>query len=261
MAARFIWGWFWSTVVAMLCMNMEAWAEPPTYKVLGDETNLVTVKSSPQDYFRKPIFLMGKIAIDDYYNYAYDKAKDTHYSLSFHQLVKSVPVGVKVDLSEYFGEDIHLYLSRAEGKQIADTIIQSTQKDGTTPYKIARVKVALQHRDSGELQWDFMELLDIQFADENKEWQGWALAGAKEKQQKITAENDKKQAEMAAEERQALDARRTRTWKDSGKPFVGKFVGMEGGTVTIETEKRTLRVPLFRLSKEDRDWVRNETKK
>jgi hypothetical protein len=40
-------------------------------KLLGDETQLLSVKAEPQKHLGTPFIIAGGIAIDDYYNYGY----------------------------------------------------------------------------------------------------------------------------------------------------------------------------------------------
>jgi hypothetical protein len=100
--------------------------------LLGDETSLLEPKASPQKFVNRPIIICGLVSISDYYNYGYEDAKPTHFSLSFHE----------VTANKQLGEYAHLYLDRKKGGPLVDVI---TRREKSWPHNpwVMRVKVLI----------------------------------------------------------------------------------------------------------------------
>ena len=140
-------------------------------KIIGDETQLDKVKVEPKNFFDKPLIVTGCIKIDDNYIGGYENAKDSHYSLYLWQLLTP----------EKSGEGVWLYLRRDDvGKEIIDKIISMSHDDKymhkTTPGLRIRAIIVLSsqryHNSSYNKNWEFCELIDVQFpTPDAKDWE------------------------------------------------------------------------------------------
>ena len=135
--------------------------------VVGDETPLLKLKANPRDYIRKEFIVAGALRVQDYYNYGYSEAKDTHVSLRLQEVRPN---------GSYTGEDISLYLSRPVSKELVEAVTKTVA--GGYGAKLVRVKVTILGRRYDEGASMMGELLDWQFVNaERTAWQPWALGG------------------------------------------------------------------------------------
>jgi len=133
----------------------------------GDETSLTKLQASPADYVDAPFFSIVGLRIDDYYNFRYENAQKSHYSLDGRELSKE---------GKCTGKSIRLYARRGEFDGVSGAIIDAT-KDSTGALKLARIKAVIK-RERYEPQMELMaELVDVQFAGEDgRTWGKWEVA-------------------------------------------------------------------------------------
>ena len=167
----------------------------------GKETSLTVLKAEAQKYVGKSFEMVGKVAIDDYYNWAYGEAQNTHYSLSFRQAIK---VGDQVE----FGEYCHLYCPKGGfGRQVVTTILEQ-EKGGEIFVRVVAAEARV-NRSRPELTWQLLELNDINFF-KNGELQGWIrnALDVKDAEAKVAAGVKAAEAKAAAkkEEDQRIEA-------------------------------------------------------
>lgn len=61
--------------------------------IAGDETPLVRLKADPQRYLDRKIIIVGAVSPSSYYNYGYNRAEKTHYSLRFVEVDEQLTTG------------------------------------------------------------------------------------------------------------------------------------------------------------------------
>lgn len=231
-------------------------------KLLGDETQLQKIKAAPQEYVGKPFVMTGGIRVDDYYNFGYNEAQSTHYSLRFEQALGP----------DKIGEDCTLYLRRDVGREIVNKILAKSD-----PQKLARIRVkaVIDPAHFEPNGWDCMELLDVQFSTPDYNgWGPWVIetrkkaAQADDEQERLRLESEAKQRREAAAKAREQDKReRTRKWTDSTGKFsvVAEYTGTANGTVSLRKQDgKVIKVPFDRLSEADRKWLesrRTQSKK
>jgi hypothetical protein len=167
----------------------------------NDELPLVRLKASPEKHAGKPVIICGTVSIEDDYDFAYSDAKRTHFSLRFEES------GATLRES---GENCYLYLQRQEGKAIVEHLTQEAEKKkgGRRSRTLVRAKVVLLpevfERDK---KWDNLEVLDVQFIDDEfKDWLPWTLQAERDAEENraaaAAAERKKKRDDDAAEKRE-----------------------------------------------------------
>ena len=155
-----------------LCSNVVIWPA-----CVGDETPLVRVKANPDKFLGKTIITWGVVTLSNYYNFTYQGAEDTHYSLRFFEWGKMH--------DELTGTEANLYLLRANGHSIVDQLVKCQETYGPGRGVGMRVKVVLdRYRPGGGLAryWDCLELVDVQYADPATgytRWGPWVLHSEK----------------------------------------------------------------------------------
>ena len=224
----------------------------------GNEVSLTVIKSDPKKYFGKPFFMVGKVEISDYYNWAYSDAQDEFYSLTFDQSLNSTAGTVKR------GESCHLYLKKdALGKTIIDAILEQ-EKDKEPFVRVIAGEGRLE-RGSPDVAWRMLDLVDIQFFINGK-WQDWMGKFHRDKvkeAQIATAEKNKQERNAAetakAEQLAKLDQAKWRTWtsRDGSKKLEAKFVKSIGDKLTLQKKDgTTIDVSLGKFSDEDASWIK-----
>jgi len=220
-----------------------------------DETNLVEVKANPHDFVRREITLTGVAKIGDYYNYKYRDAQRTHYSIVFKEATKPVRVGERI-----VGERIHLYLKRDGGREIAEKIASAPAAG-----MIVRVKATIRGLDEfRNIQWDMLELLDIQFRTDDRKWGSWNKSAEKKAAQKRIAK--KEMLAKKAEERRrkdeaakkaAVERARWHNWLIKGKRQEARFMYAIGDKVQLQRRDGTkFKVSTKELAKDDLAWIK-----
>jgi len=227
----------------------------------GDEIALVEVKANPEQYVGKTFIICGCLGLDDYYNFSYWDAKDTHYSLSFFSWGK--------DNLSRGNEHATLYLSKQIDAPIVDIIVRMKKRaesDGTEMILLARAKVTfVPARFAKYKEWSTMEVLDVQFMEkDHKGWWPWIV-------EKVMAEESAQRAAIEKrkiEERDALNREREqakmakapkfRTWIYGEKHVTAKFKNAINQTVKLVLENgTTMSVPLDELSPADQWYIKN----
>jgi len=161
--------------------------------LVGDETNVATVKVKPKDYLDKPFLICGGVKLNDYYNFGYSNAKATHYSLDFW------PMNAK---GRYDRDFAHLYQVRTLGDDVVDVLanLKASGEGGTLPmrFKVTvssgyaiernvragetvdlrdysrRMQEAISKNDEPEIRGDMYEVVDWQFYDfVQNQWGPW----------------------------------------------------------------------------------------
>jgi hypothetical protein len=136
----------------------------------GEETSLVRVKANPGDYVGRTFIVCGAVNVIDYYNYGYDNAKETHYSLGFREMGAGAT----------FGESATVYLPRSLGGGLVEGIVK-TEETGLRGGRLLRMRVTIDaDRYKEREQSDMFELLDWQFVSEDrKSWKPWTFEGVR----------------------------------------------------------------------------------
>lgn len=195
----------------------------------GDETSLTRIKASPVDYVGKVFVICGGIQLDDYFNYGYDDADFSHFSLAFIQAGKD---------SKPTGERAHLYLSRKFGKDLIEGLVEKQEMSGKQSYVLARVTVTIPRNRFDPESWEMFEVLEVQFP--NDEWSDWESGFIREAMRP-----------------------KIRTWTDaSGTHQIrAKFKDFKDGFVLLELESGEDRsVKADTLSKADIEYIQERLK-
>jgi hypothetical protein len=139
---------------------------------LPDETRLIRLKADTEAFEDKSFVLSGAIRLTHKYQGSYERYESTFYSFEFTENGKTW--GDR-------GYTISAYLSRRMGKPIADRIIKSQEERearGEWEMVIAcRIKATMDKRRWTD--WTAVEILDIQFLNDNGDgWGPWMLGTA-----------------------------------------------------------------------------------
>jgi hypothetical protein len=102
-------------------------------KMVGDETHVSAIKASPRNFTEKNIIVAGGVQTGNYYNYAYNNAQATHFSLRFTELTEEI---------KQIG-DMTIYADRNISQPLVDAVLKS---ESTGFGKIARLKIEVTHR-------------------------------------------------------------------------------------------------------------------
>ena len=137
--------------------------------VLGDELTLVRLKANARSYIGVSFILCGGLSIGDYYNYEYDNAEGTHFSLRLRELNHD---------ATRTSQSAHLYVRREVGQALVERATRSEERGFKG--SVVRVMGILEARRFREPSnsWDLIEVLDWQFLDHTGQaWEPWALQG------------------------------------------------------------------------------------
>ncbi len=140
-----------------------------------DETSLIRIKANPETAIGKLVVICGYITLSDYYNFSYDKAQDSHYSISFTELGET---------SADRGKTAHAYFKKAEGREIIERFVLAAEKANVkTTVVVVRLAVTLIPSIYKEdKQWDMFEIIDIQEFDyTSNNWSHWIVKTGKER--------------------------------------------------------------------------------
>jgi len=156
-------------------------------KRLGDETHIAEIRTYPTKYLEKPIILVGVVDTANYYNFGYENASTTHYSLKFTESTEDV---------KSLG-DLDVYASRKFAKPLVDAILGVESKGGALLVRL-EVKVtarSFQRRDFQEA----VELVDWQLPNESKSgWSPWYFKSKAEAALTLKAKQDEENRRFAA---------------------------------------------------------------
>lgn len=133
--------------------------------LVGDETPLTKVKTSPKDYVNKTFIIIGGITAQDYYNFRYGDAKDTHMSFSLRELRQD---------GSPTREEANLYFRRGNAARDLVEAITAMIKDGKDG-KLVRVKVTVDPARYDDGSSMMFEMVDYQFLkdDDKTAWGEW----------------------------------------------------------------------------------------
>lgn len=136
-------------------------------KRVGNEVSLVRVKADPQQFIDKTFAMIVLVSPSSYFNYGYNNAESTHYSLQFRE----------VNLDGSVGGTGHLYVSRTFSDLLVERVIKTVETGAK--YQLLRVEVTLDSdRYEGASSYDLLELQDWQYYDATKsQWNSNALDG------------------------------------------------------------------------------------
>ena len=138
---------------------------------VGDEMNLIRLKTEPQDYLDKKIFLCGMVSISTAFVGPYRGADKTHYAFSFTPLTK--------DAQAKRGEGCIIYATRQFCGELAEAITYRQEHDFDGMIVRACVSMLSSRIKNLSGDWNQLELLDWQFfSADRKEWAPWSIERA-----------------------------------------------------------------------------------
>ena len=76
-------------IAVLVCLTTEAQSQTSDtdnvkfLPLVGDETPISAILARPRQYLGKEIILAGAVQVANYYNYGYENANGTHFSLKF----------------------------------------------------------------------------------------------------------------------------------------------------------------------------------
>ena len=134
--------------------------------MIGNETPLTMVQANTRDYIERTFIVVGGISVQDYYNFGYLEAKDTHVSLGLEEL--------RADRSSTM-KSIDVYLRREWSQPLVDVLTEGVAKGFRSTLIRAKLTIlANRYEDDASTA----ELLDWQFLDkERNSWKPWVLSG------------------------------------------------------------------------------------
>ncbi len=134
---------------------------------MDGETRLARLKVDPQDFLGRTIVTCGWVWLGDSYYGPYYRHQDAYYSLRFREWGK--------DAKELSGEEAYLYLSRERGSVLVDKLLEHEEKSGRGTCLGLRVKIGygLYYPNSLNSDWNYLELVDFQHADEDSGYTRW----------------------------------------------------------------------------------------
>lgn len=246
----------------LFCMLLQA--EPLKVPHLKDETTLIRVKAEPLAYAEKVITVSGVIEIDDYYNFSYSDCEKTHISFEFRE------VGATTD---DLGQRLHVYALRSPmWLAVVDLLAeQSEQAASRQQPMLARVKVKLNGQAfARDKQWNMVEAVDIQFAEDRlTKWSEWTGEINRQQEAKAQADAIAAKEKMASEkvanaakakaELDAIELKKWRVWKISGKDVTAKYSGINSGFVKVVDKDGTAhKIPVDKLTKDEQEWLKSK---
>lgn len=147
--------------------NVDIPTASPHKEAFGsDFTELKRIQTAPPQFVDRPCTVYGVIEPDDDYKLGYRNAEKTHYSLAFTELTDPTTQGQRTQV----------YLGRRVGKGVMEALEATTQKRA-----VVRALVSIDgSRHEGEDSWETLELLDLQFLDDDgKDWQPSVFGGVR----------------------------------------------------------------------------------
>jgi hypothetical protein len=132
--------------------------------LFGDEISVAELKAFPRKYLGVPVVILGGLKTENYYNYGYNDADITHFSLGFLESTEDAKSN---------GERLTVYGRRDMAEPLVARILQKQKQGG---YKGVRLKIEITGRSfsRGGAFNENAELLGWQFLHptENK-WEDW----------------------------------------------------------------------------------------
>lgn len=149
--------------------------------LVGDETSVSALKAYSRKYIEQPVIIVGSLMVGNYYNYKYQDANDTHFSLNF--------TGRTKDLKPT--EQLTIYAERNMAASLVDVVLKAQQERHS---KLVRLKVKITSRSFYGSDKEFnenAELIDWQFPKPDKSgWEIW------EKENEIKRLNEARQIQL-----------------------------------------------------------------
>jgi hypothetical protein len=151
---------------AVLALSQTPSGRPVIPAPQGDETSLARVQASARDLVEVPFFAIVGLRIDDYYNFRYDNAQLTHYSLEASEVDTE---------GKWTGLTLRRYARRGEFDGVINAVIEATK--GSRVAKLAHIKAVIK-RDRYDPNKALMaELVDVQFKNPDGDtWGKWGVA-------------------------------------------------------------------------------------
>jgi len=133
--------------------------------LVGDETPLVRVKSSPQDYLGKDIIITCTAKVSDYYNFEYSDLGTALSSLRCNPVDEQ-----RKEKDEY----CHVYVDRKTFRIFIDAVAACEERDSPI---VCRLKLTINPRRRLDVladSWNMFELREWQFMNSDKKtWTDW----------------------------------------------------------------------------------------
>jgi hypothetical protein len=136
--------------------------------VVGDELSLARLKAGAGQYVEKPFRLTGAITVEDYYNFGFDKAQNTHFSFRFTVSAKNGQPG----------ESVPIYMSRFTGAALAERITRTQEREPNTAMAVRLECVIHRVRLEGDTSHatQSIEATDWQvLTNDGKVWMPWTF--------------------------------------------------------------------------------------
>lgn len=172
-----------------LAIMVRAQEQPKTSPLriprIGDETSVSSLKTYAADMKNRAVVLVGGLMTENYYNWRFSDAANTHVALRFRELTEE---GKSIDT-------LSLYVDRNSGSPLVEKVLEN-QKQGHG--KAARVKVVATPRcfEAGKFN-DVAEILDWQFFDKSSNrWGPWERERILRHQADNLAETQRKALEV-----------------------------------------------------------------
>lgn len=184
--------------------NWNAWAQATAENtnavtqlpLVGDETSVSTLLASPTKYLNQPVILVGSLDVRNYYNYEYENASSSYFSLDFIELTKNVKRN----------KSLTIYAERDMAAPLVDRILKAQQNARRLG---VRVKIRITSRSfSYEKFNENAELLDWQFL--KPDHSGWGAWVKESEEIEIEKLNKVRQAELDEQRRDAVKAEEKR---------------------------------------------------
>jgi hypothetical protein len=156
-------------VVIAQTLGWATWAQTndpdhvTTIPISGIETPVSALMAKPREYLGKPVIISGCVQVDNYYNYGYENASKTHFSLRFGELTKDVKVT----------SQLTVYAKRDLAGPLIDDIIKVQRGGGS---KAVRLMVMITQRSFSDGEFgENVELVDWQYLNRaTGQWAEWA---------------------------------------------------------------------------------------
>jgi len=164
--------------------------------LVGDETSVSTLIASPTKFLNQPVILVGSLDVHNYYNFEYENASSSYFSLNFIELTKDMKRN----------KSLTIYAERNMTAPLVDRILKAQQNARRLG---VRVKVKITSRSfSYEKFNENAELLDWQFLKpDHSGWEAWVKESEEIEIEKL---NKVRQAELDKQRRDAIKAEEKR---------------------------------------------------
>jgi hypothetical protein len=160
--------------------------------LVGDETSVSTLIASPREYLERPVIIVGGLKVGNYYNYAYDHASGSYFSLNFIELTKDMKRN----------EGLTIYAERSLAAPLVDRILKAQQKGNRLGVRV-KIKITARSFMYGNFN-ENAELLDWQFLKpDHSGWKAWVKESEEIEIEKL---NKARQVELDKQRQAAIEA-------------------------------------------------------